>query len=66
MMTSFSNFTTGSQILNKAFAQLVLYYKRFEEVIKTQHKEAYAMYNSDFVPVSTITYEMRQLTADFS
>jgi len=54
------NFKTGSLILTKCFAQLVLYYKRFEEAVKAHHKEAFTQLMNDFIPISTLTYELKQ------
>jgi vacuolar protein sorting-associated protein 52 len=63
MMTLFSNFTTGGRVLQKTFAQLVLYYKRFEDLVKNNYKELFSRISADFVPISAMTYEMKQYTS---
>lgn len=63
MVTLFSNFTTGGRVLQKTYAQLVLYYKRFEDLLKNHYKELYSRINSEFVPISAMTYEMKQFTS---
>jgi hypothetical protein len=66
MITYFSDFRLGSEILKKVFTQLLLYYKRFEEIIKKYDKVLYDKLVQDIVPVPTMTYEMKQYNIDFS
>lgn len=66
MITYFHDFRLGSEILKKVFTQLLLYYKRFEEIVKKYDKTLYDKLIQDIIPVPTLTYEMKQYNIDFS
>lgn len=66
MMRSFPNLKTGVLIMKNVFSQLLTYYKRFEEILKTYHKPFYSQVQVDFVPHASLTYEFGLYTSDFS
>lgn len=61
----FSNFITGTEILKKVFTQLILYYKRFEETVKRLDRPLYDKLSQHFVPIPTLTYEMKDASITF-
>jgi hypothetical protein len=61
----FSNFITGTEILKKVFTQLILYYKRFEETVKKLDRPLYDKLSQHFVPIPTLTYEMKDASINF-
>lgn len=66
MMRSFPNLKTGVLIMKNVFSQLLTYYKRFEEILKTYHKPFYSQVQVEFVPHASLTYEFGLYTSDFS
>lgn len=66
MMRSFPNLKTGVHIMKNVFSQLLTYYKRFEEILKTYHKPFYSQVQVEFVPHASLTYEFGLYTSDFS
>lgn len=65
MMMSFPNLKTGVLIMKNVFSQLLTYYKRFEEILKTYHKEFYNQIQVELVPHASLTYEFGLYTSDF-
>ena len=59
--TSFTNFVTGSEILKKVLAELVLYYTRFDEIIRAVFKRTL----SGFVPKDELTFHIKRAVPDF-
>eukprot|EP01096_Ripella_sp_DP13-Kostka_P013402 TRINITY_DN5815_c0_g1_i1.p2 TRINITY_DN5815_c0_g1~~TRINITY_DN5815_c0_g1_i1.p2 ORF type:complete len:720 (+),score=291.97 TRINITY_DN5815_c0_g1_i1:26-2161(+) len=57
----FTNFLTGSEILKKVLAELILYYTRFEEIIRVAFKRSF----SGFVPTSEVTYQIKRSVPEF-
>lgn len=66
MMRSFPNLKTGVLIMKNVFSQLLTYYKRFEEILKTHHKAFYSQIQVEFVPHASLSYEFSLYTSDFS
>lgn len=66
MMRSFPNLRTGVLIMKNVFSQLLTYYKRFEEILKTYHKAFYSEIQVELVPHASLTYEFGLYTSDFS
>lgn len=66
MMRSFPNLKTGVLIMKNVFNQLLTYYKRFEEILKTNHKDFYPQIQVELVPHASLTYEFGLYTNDFS
>jgi len=61
----FSNLKIGARVLNHVYSQLIIYYKRFEEIVKTKFKQIHPKVAKDFVPTTTITFEMRKYSLEF-
>lgn len=66
IMRSFPNLRTGSNVLRSCYQQLFANYKRFQDIIKETEKEIYSELSEDFVPMSTLTYEVKQYETEFS
>lgn len=63
VITSFSNFLCGMEILRAALTQLLLYYTRLSDCMK---KIAGAStLNKDLVSISSIMYEIRKYSRTF-
>ncbi|KAJ4966145.1 hypothetical protein NE237_017994 [Protea cynaroides] len=63
VITSFSNFLCGMEILRAALTQLLLYYTRLTDCIK--HIVGGSMLNKDLVSISSIMYEIRKYSRTF-
>lgn len=63
VITSFSNFLCGMEILRAALTQLLLYYTRLSDCIKRINGGS-AM-NKDLVSISSIMYEIRKYSRTF-
>lgn len=63
VITSFSNFLCGMDILRAALTQLLLYYTRLSDCIK--RIEGGSALNKDLVSISSIMYEIRKYTRTF-
>jgi hypothetical protein len=59
VLSYFSNFRNGSDILKQALTQLALYYSRFEDIIKKNYKNA--PFRKDIIPLSTLRFEIQKL-----
>ncbi|XP_052884436.1 vacuolar protein sorting-associated protein 52 A isoform X1 [Gossypium arboreum] len=63
VITSFSNFLCGMEILRAALTQLLLYYTRLSDCIKRINGGA--ALNKDLVSISSIMYEIRKYSRTF-
>mmetsp|Transcript_14715 Transcript_14715/g.41855 ORF Transcript_14715/g.41855 Transcript_14715/m.41855 type:complete len:710 (-) Transcript_14715:231-2360(-) len=64
VMTSyFSNFRNGADVLKKVLTKLVYYYNTFGEILKKGFKQSAIM--RDFVPPTTVTYEIAKYAIEF-
>ncbi|XP_042501936.1 vacuolar protein sorting-associated protein 52 A-like [Macadamia integrifolia] len=63
VITSFSNFLCGMEILRAALTQLLLYYTRLTDCIK--HIVGGSTLNKDLVSISSIMYEIRKFSRTF-
>lgn len=63
VITSFSNFLCGMEILRAALTQLLLYYTRLSDCIK--RVEGGAVLNKDLVSISSIMYEIKNYSRTF-
>ncbi|KAL8216218.1 hypothetical protein R6Q57_023055 [Mikania cordata] len=64
VITSFSNFLCGMEILRAALTQLLLYYTRLSDCIKRIAGGPAAL-NKDLVSISSIMYEIRKFSRTF-
>lgn len=63
VITSFSNFLCGMEILRAALTQLLLYYTRLSDCIK--RIVGGSTLNKDLVSISSIMYEIRKYSRTF-
>jgi vacuolar protein sorting-associated protein 52 len=63
VITSFSNFLCGMEILKAALTQLLLYYTRLTECVKKINGGA--THNKDLVSISSILYEIKKYSRTF-
>ncbi|XP_022718270.1 vacuolar protein sorting-associated protein 52 A isoform X2 [Durio zibethinus] len=63
VITSFSNFLCGMEILRAALTQLLLYYTRLSDFIK--RIDGGTALNKDLVSISSIMYEIRKYSRTF-
>eukprot|EP00268_Persea_americana_P023312 TRINITY_DN2295_c0_g1_i4.p1 TRINITY_DN2295_c0_g1~~TRINITY_DN2295_c0_g1_i4.p1 ORF type:complete len:708 (+),score=140.91 TRINITY_DN2295_c0_g1_i4:209-2332(+) len=63
VITSFSNFLCGMEILRAALTQLLLYYTRLSDCIK--RIEGGSSLNKDLVSISSIMYEIKKYSRTF-
>lgn len=63
VITSFSNFLCGMEILRAALTQLLLYYTRLSDCIK--RIPGGSALNKDLVSISSIMYEIRKYSRTF-
>lgn len=63
VITSFSNFLCGMEILRAALTQLLLYYTRLSDCIK--RIVGGSALNKDLVSISSIMYEIRKYSRTF-
>ncbi|KAJ1296691.1 hypothetical protein BS78_01G321600 [Paspalum vaginatum] len=63
LITSFSNFLCGMEILRAAVAQLLLYYTRLTECVKTINGGS--ALNKDLVSISSILFEIKKYSRTF-
>ncbi|XP_008810964.2 vacuolar protein sorting-associated protein 52 A-like isoform X2 [Phoenix dactylifera] len=64
VITSFSNFLCGMEILKAALTQLLLYYTRLSECVK--RISGGSALNKDLVSISSILYEIKNTRGPFS
>ena len=63
IITSFSNFLSGMDILKSALTQLLLYYTRLSECVKGI--PGGSALNKDLVSISSILYEIKKYSRTF-
>lgn len=63
VITSFSNFLCGMEILKAALTQLLLYYTRLSDCIK--RIDGGSALNKDLVSISSIMYEIKKYSRSF-
>ncbi|XAR55594.1 hypothetical protein NMG60_11035706 [Bertholletia excelsa] len=63
VITSFSNFLCGMEILRAALTQLLLYYTRLSDCIKKI--DGGSVLNKDLISISSIMYEIRKYSRTF-
>lgn len=63
VITSFSNFLCGMEILRAALTQLLLYYTRLSDCMK--RIAGGSALNKDLVSISSIMYEIRKYSRTF-
>lgn len=63
VITSFSNFLCGMEILRAALTQLLLYYTRLSDCMK--NIPGGSSLNKDLISISTIMYEIRKFSRTF-
>ncbi|CEG44701.1 Vacuolar sorting protein VPS52/suppressor of actin Sac2 [Plasmopara halstedii] len=64
VMTYFSNFRNGMEILKQVLTQLLLYYTRFVEIIKRNYQRT-PSFNSEIVTTQEILYEIKKYSRSF-
>ena len=61
----FSNFINGMDILKKLLTQLLLYYTRFQDIVKTVYSGGDPPFAKEIVPVHSIIYEIKKYSRTF-
>ncbi|CAH0482526.1 unnamed protein product [Peronospora belbahrii] len=64
VMTYFSNFRNGMEILKQVLTQLLLYYTRFVEVVKRSYQSP-PPFNSAIITTQEILYEIKKYSRSF-
>ncbi|KAF1790886.1 Vps52 [Phytophthora cactorum] len=64
VMTYFSNFRNGMEILKQVLTQLLLYYTRFVEIVKRSYQRP-PPFNSEIVTTQEILYEIKKYSRSF-
>jgi hypothetical protein len=65
VMTSFTNFSNGMEILKQVFTQLLLYYTRLQQVIEKIYPHGSHPLKHELVPNTTIIMEIKQYSRNF-
>ena len=65
VMTYFSNFRNGMEILKQVLTQLLLYYTRFVEIVKKSFARAPPPFTQDIVTTQEILYEIKKYSRSF-
>ncbi len=60
VLSYFSNFRNGMEILKQVLTQLLLYYTRFQDVIRKVYKQQPPSFAKDLVPTTTILAEIKK------
>mmetsp|Transcript_27194 Transcript_27194/g.65079 ORF Transcript_27194/g.65079 Transcript_27194/m.65079 type:complete len:790 (+) Transcript_27194:170-2539(+) len=60
VLSYFSNFRNGMEILKQVLTQLLLYYTRFQDVIRKIYKRQPPAFTKDLVPTTTILNEIKR------
>ena len=60
----FANFVNGVEVLKQVFMQLLLYYTRFQEIVR-KNGGGDVPFASDFVPTATILDEIKKYSRIF-
>merc|ERR1711865_1104324 len=61
VLSYFSNFRNGMEILKQCLTQLLLYYTRFQDVIRKVNKRQPPVFTKDLVPTNTILSEIKKI-----
>ncbi|POM72742.1 Vacuolar protein sorting-associated protein, partial [Phytophthora palmivora] len=64
VMTYFSNFRNGMEILKQVLTQLLLYYTRFVEIVKRSYQRP-PPFNAEIVTTQEILYEIKKYSRSF-
>lgn len=65
VLAFFSNFRTGMEILKQVLTQLLLYYTRFQEIVRKGWPRAPPAWAADVVPTAAILTEIRKYSRAF-
>mmetsp|Transcript_129880 Transcript_129880/g.416786 ORF Transcript_129880/g.416786 Transcript_129880/m.416786 type:complete len:715 (-) Transcript_129880:101-2245(-) len=65
VMTSFTNFSNGSEILNQVLMQLLLYYTRLQKIIAKSFPKQPPAFSHEMVTSSTLLMEIKQYSRSF-
>lgn len=65
VMTSFSNFSNGTDILKQVLTQLLLYYTRLQKVMSKSFPQQPPVFAHELVPNTTILTEIKQYSRSF-
>mmetsp|Transcript_87441 Transcript_87441/g.183000 ORF Transcript_87441/g.183000 Transcript_87441/m.183000 type:complete len:721 (-) Transcript_87441:102-2264(-) len=65
VMTSFTNFSNGSEILNQVLMQLLLYYTRLQKIIAKSFPKQPPAFAHEMVTSSTLLMEIKQYSRSF-
>ncbi|KAJ8609322.1 hypothetical protein CTAYLR_009110 [Chrysophaeum taylorii] len=65
VLASFSNFVNGTQVLKQVFTQLLVYYTRFQDIIRKAWRRP-PPFAKDLVSTATILVEIKKYTRTFS
>ena len=60
VLSYFSNFRNGMEILKQVLTQLLLYYTRFQDVIRKVFKNRPPSFTKDLVPTTVILTEIKK------
>jgi hypothetical protein len=60
VLSYFSNFRNGMEILKQVLTQLLLYYTRFQDVIRKVYKRQPPAFTKDLVPTTVILAEIKK------
>mmetsp|Transcript_15172 Transcript_15172/g.32600 ORF Transcript_15172/g.32600 Transcript_15172/m.32600 type:complete len:798 (+) Transcript_15172:199-2592(+) len=60
VLSYFSNFRNGMEILKQCLTQLLLYYTRFQDIIRKVYKRQPPAFTKDLVPTTTILTEIKK------
>ena len=66
VMAYFANFRNGMEILKQVLTQLLLYYTRFQEILKKAWPRASPAFTKDVIQTSQILLEIRKYSRTFS
>jgi hypothetical protein len=65
VMTSFTNFSNGMEILKQVFTQLLLYYTRLQKIMHKSFPQQLPSFSQELVPHTTIIMEIKQYSKSF-
>jgi len=65
VMTSFSNFSNGTDIMQQVLMQMLLYYTRLQKVITKSFPQQPPAFSHELVPNTTILTEIKQYSRSF-
>ena len=65
VMTYFSHFRNGMEILKQVLTQLLLYYTRFQDILKQIYSNKQPPFFKEIVSIPTIMYEIKKYSRSF-